>query len=551
VVVRSRGACGSDAGRSRKCRGGPLKALARRGALVYYRGPPPVPAAGLLTVNRAMNRNLKGKSYNEVMNEWAAQKHFLTRATGSLLRPGHNVTGGARIMAWFWRFLLFLGLPLLAYMGWLKIHGKSADFTSQLAAETKKFLGAEKVELKRAQWDLNGGLRVEHMAVTGAPHNVFSSITASNLDTSIPLPRVLRSRWELEKLGCSKAVIALRSGSAPRVAFTAQSPALLTAGYGLSPDFSRLSVSGYHCEDLTLTWGSTPSTTGSISGAKAVMKRAGEDIWDLTLEGGDFSQCWLDGLRISRAALRLGKDRVEISRGDFSVPGGGSGTLTGSITTGEHPEIEALVKMENLQMHRFLLEYFRSFVEATGQGTVKLSGSTNRNTGVLMNADFAVQSGSLHSIPVLRALETATSEGGLSAPEITGGRLRFTSKGTAEPGGYVIESQEISLDCGTRLKVGFSVHHERKQLMAANYREAVKSLDKSAAESVSLSTKGTFSIGLPAATAAKLKTTIRQEFISREEQGLQWMDISFTLEEGGDFTRTACDRITALHFAGQ
>ncbi len=115
-----------------------------------------------------MNRNLKGKSYNEVMNEWAAQKHFLTRATGSLLTPGHHVTGAARLMAWFWRILLFLGVPALIYMAWLKVHGKSAAFTSQLAAETKKFLGADKVEIKRARWDLNGELRIEYMEATGA-----------------------------------------------------------------------------------------------------------------------------------------------------------------------------------------------------------------------------------------------------------------------------------------------------------------------------------------------------------------------------------------------
>ncbi len=498
-----------------------------------------------------MNRNLKGKSYNEVMNEWAAQKHFLTRATSSLLMPGHHVTGGARVMAWFWRLLLFVGVPILIYMGWLRVHGKSGTFTNELAAETKKFLGADKVDFKRARWDLNGELRVEYMEAAGAPQNIFSSIIASNLDTYIPVPRVFKSRWELEKLGCSRAEIKLRSGSTPRVARHDTVAPVLTAGYGLSPDFSQLSIAAYQCEDLTLSWGSTPSTTGKITGSKAAMVRAGEGLWDMSFEGGGFSQCWLDGLHITRATMRLGPDKVEISRGDFTVPGGGSGTLTGSFTLGEHPEIDALVKVENVQMHRFLREYFQSFVEATGQGTVKLTGSTNRNTGILMEADFAVQSGSLHSIPVLRAIETATAEGGLSAPDITGGRVRFSSRGTAEPGGYVIESQEISLDCGTRLKLGFSVHHERKQVLATNFREAVKSLDQDAGESVSLKTSGTFSIGLPPATAAKLKPAIRQEFIQREEQGLQWMDIPFTMEEGGDFTKVACDRITELHFSAE
>ena len=68
------------------------------------------------------------------------------------------------------------------------------------------------------------------------------------------------------------------------------------------------------------------------------------------------------------------------------------------------------------------------------------------------------------------------------------------------------------------------------------------------AETVARSTKGTFRIGLPPATAAKLKPSIRQQFITREEQGLQWMDIPFSLDEG-DFTKAAADKITALHYA--
>lgn len=83
-----------------------------------------------------MNRNLKGKSYNEVMNEWAAQKHFLKRAAGKLT-PGAGASGGARIGGWVLRIVIAVTVLCLFYMGVLRLHGKSGEFTSQLAAETK------------------------------------------------------------------------------------------------------------------------------------------------------------------------------------------------------------------------------------------------------------------------------------------------------------------------------------------------------------------------------------------------------------------------------
>lgn len=496
-----------------------------------------------------MNRNLKGKSYNEVMNEWAAQKHFLKRAASGLMRPGYDVTGGARIRAWVWRFVLFTSIPILFYMGFLRFHGKSGEFTNLLAAETKKFLGAEKVHFLRSRWDLNGELRVERMEVTGKPQNIFSTLTASNVSTSIPVPRVFRTAWHLDRVDTTSLVMALRSGSTPRTADVTGSdaalsgPALLAAGYGLSPDFSQLTIDSYHSDAVTLTWGTTPSTTGELKASKASLTSANGG-WNLALAGGTFRQGWLEGLRITRADVRIGADRVDITHGDFTVAGGGSGTLTGGFTLGEHPEINAVAKLENIPLHQFTSEYFANFVKATGHGTVKLSGSTNRNNGVLLDTTLKIQSGKLFGVPVLRALETAANETGISAPEITGGDAHITSQGSLEPGGFVVDADSIQFDCGTRLKLNITVRHERKQVLAAD----IDAAKRARGDTIAISTKGVVRIGLPPATAGKLKASIRQQFITREEQGLQWMDIPFTLENG-EFTKEAADKIIELHFA--
>ena len=113
----------------------------------------------------------------------------------------------------------------------------------------------------------------------------------------------------------------------------------------------------------------------------------------------------------------------------------------------------------------------------------------------------------------------------------------------------IVEADNISLECGTRLRIGFSVRHEHKEIFATSYNEAVKDPTTGLPEHTkATSTKGTVHIGLPPATAARLKPAIRQQFFVRDEQGLQWMDIQFDLAED-DFTKTVADKIVALHMA--
>lgn len=494
-----------------------------------------------------MNRDLKSKSYNQVMNEWAAQKQFLRRAAGGIFHPGRNIGGRASIAGWLWRGFLITFFPFLAYLLLLRWHGKSAGFKTQLAGETRRFLDAGTVTFQRVRWDLNGDLRVERMDITGAPQNFFTSARIKNLATSVPVPGVFRDAWKLDRVACTDATITLRTGVGSTFA-TAATSGTLAAGWGINPDFSRLSIGSYTVGNLTLQWGGPPATRGGITDSRATLTLKG-DARELALTGGTFSQCWLEGLKVGKALVRIAGGRADISRADFSIPGGGGGYLTGDITLGENPEITGTLTLENIPLHQYISEYFQNYVKALGKGTIKLSGSTNRATGIRMEGDIVIQSGSISSIPVLLALEKAVSEPGLSTPSITGGRVQFISEGTAAPRSLAISAEKIILDCGTRLKLALSFTHEHKQVLAANVYEAVKNANQSASDAIATSTKGTLQIGLPPATAGKLKASIREAFISREEQGLQWLDIPFNLDKGQDFTKEAADKIYTLLYA--
>jgi hypothetical protein len=492
-------------------------------------------------------KGLKGKSYNEVMNEWAAQQSFLRRASSGLLRPGYDVTGYARLWGWLWRMLILTGVPLLLYMGVLRVYGKGPAFNTQMTAEVKRFLGAENVVLGATRWDLNGELRIASMKVQGKSANIFQDLKAENLSTWITVPNVFKSDWHLKSVDSVKASISLRPGGSPKVASGSPESGskLLTAGWGIKPDFSLLTVDQYKSDSLTLTWGGNPATTGELTGSNATLTHNGAD-WDLLLAGGTFRQGWFDQIRVLNAKVKITPDRAVFEKGEFAIAGGGNGTLTGNIALGEFPEVDLTINVENTPFHPFLPEFFQNYVKALSKGTIKLSGSTNRSTGILMDCNFDLLSGKIIGVPVFRALELATEETHVAQPEIKGGHVRFTSQGTQENGGFLLEASDVVLDCGANLKIGLTIRHERKEVQASNAREAAAATG----DSVSLTTVGTIRIGLPPETFTKLKPAIRQEFFTREDQGLHWMEAPYRMEDG-EFTKDTADRIIALHNGGK
>jgi hypothetical protein len=400
---------------------------------------------------------------------------------------------------------------------------------------------------------------MESLKIRGASGNCFHDLKAENLSTWVSMPQVFKDEWHLKTVDAVNAVISLRPGiSKKTVASGEMDTPLLTAGWGIKPDFSKLTIDRYKSDNLTLTWGGTPSTSGDLIGSAAALTRTTAG-WQLIVIGGIFHQGWFDQIRLAGAKVQIDSDRAVIERGEFTVPGGGRGILTGSVTLGEVPEVDATINLENAPFHPFLPEFFRPYVKAVCKGTVKLSGSTNRSTGILMDSNFTVQSGTISSVPVFRALELASGEIHVSQPEITGGHIHFTSQGTQETGGFLLEANDVALDCGTTLKIAMTIRHERKQTLAANAREAVdasKAADAAKAagvktgDNVSLTTTGTLRIGLPPETIAKLKASIRQEFFTREDQGLHWMEVPYRMEDG-EFTKETADRIIALHNGGQ
>jgi hypothetical protein len=493
-----------------------------------------------------MRDQYKGKSYNQVMNEWAAQRSFLQRASSRLLRPPAGARGASLLMGWIWRLIVFILIPLLLYAGWMRVHMKSGEWTSEIQRGTQRYLNAASVTAMRSRWDFNGELRIEKITARGGLTSPFADLEASTLSTWITIPAVFKKEWHLKNVDAFKATVSLRNGlpAATAAVEDASRPVLLTAGWGISPDFSLLSIDTYTCRDLTLRWGASPATSGEIRGTRARFTRR-SDGWDTTLEGGTARQGWLDGLKLSALKVSCTGHAITFSNGALTLPGSGTGMLTGGLTLAEHPEIKASVSLENVALEAFLPDYLQRTIKAVCDGRVQLSGSTNRNSGVLLDADFTLKSGTLLSLPVLRALEIITQEPQLAQPGISGGHIRFTSAGSGESGGIAIEGKDILIECGSLLRVSATFRHERKPVLASSIKDTAPGQASAATE-----TTYTLRLGLAPGAAAKLNAAIRTEFGVHEEQGFHWMDIPFVKDEI-TATQSAADRLSQLHNGGK
>lgn len=498
---------------------------------------------------RTMSKNLKDKSYNEVMNAWAAQRSFLQRASTGLFRPPYGTHGVWLIWGWLWRVLILVGLPILFYMGILRLYTQGTDFSLLMARQTKRFLDAENVTFGRSRWDLDGELRAEHINIKGSKANIFHDLVIGDLRTVIPVPQVFKSAWHLDFVDTGSMTMTLRSGGAAPAVRTAAAgggkPDVLTAGWGIKPDFSELQIDRYTSRSLTLRWGGTPATRGELTNSSAALSRT-PGGWELLARDGSFRQGWLDQIHVGDAKINIGSVVALIEKASFTVTGGGTGALTGSIALGEVPDIKASIKLENIPFHQFLPEFFDHRLTAICYGEIALSGSTNLTAGILMKTRLTVQSGSILGIPILRALELATGDTKFAHPDIAGGHIHFSSQGTQESGGLIIDADDVVLDCGTQLKISLTLHHEARQVIASTIRES----SGNANDTVTVSTGGVIRIGLTPETVATLKPAIVKEFITREEQGYQWMEIPYRSEENGLPTKAAADRIIDLHNAG-
>ena len=497
-----------------------------------------------------------GKSYSEVMNEWAAQREFMGGNRSRLLHPPYDAHPVRKVLGYLGRLLVVIVIPLAVYLVLLGSYGKSKEFNKTMSDGIATVLAAEEVTTQGTAWQFDGMLVLKTMKATGSTGTFFERMEARGIGTRVPVPMVFRREWILPRVSVEDLSIALRSGGMgqvplyeldvdpedevrlpslppaaeppPKTGALGLPPAqVLRAGYGISPDFKTLRINAVQTAHLNATWGFSPATVGGVLGMQTDLVRTATG-WVISGNGGTFRQGWLDGMKVEKLAVTTGPGKAVIDEVLFSRAGGGKGRITGSMTLGELPVLDAELKVETVPLQDWVPVSVGSIFTAVANGTVKLSGSVNRSAGIRMDGTLDLLSGRLNALPVFNALSQITKEDQFRRLSLRSGKLTFTTSGSEEHGGLIVEIKQFEADCGPLARLKGTYRQEQ-------IRQIGKLDGTLPGERIKV--EGHLQIGVPAMVAAKIKPAVAARFFKSGEDGWSWLEVSFAGPVNGNLSR--------------
>lgn len=502
------------------------------------------------------------KTYSEVMNEWAAQRNFVQGSRSRLLHPPYQAHPLMKLLGYLGRMLVVLVLPVAVYLVLLRGYGRSKEFNTMLSAGAATVLQAEKATTIGAVWEFDGMMVLKSLEATGRPEAFFDRLEARHIGTRVPIPGVFRRDWILPRVSIGDLTIALRSGGlgqlplyeldhelddelrlpglppaatpAPKTGMQgAPPPAVLRAGYGIAPDFKTLRINAVQTARLNASWGSGQATAGSLTGMQTDLTRMGAG-WVISGNGGNLRQSWLDGMQVDKLAVTIVPGKAVIDEVVFTRLGGGKSRLSGSMTLGEMPELNAELKLESVRLHDLVPTAASGLFTAEAGGSVRLSGSVNRSTGIKMEGTLDLRSGRLTGVPVMKALHQLTGEDQFRQLTLRSGKIVFTTSGSEGHGGLVVDIKEFEADCGpvARLKGSF----RQEEIREAAARPGGKPVAR-------LKVSGHFQIGVPAMVVAKLKPAVAARFFKPGEGGWSWLDCPIEGPISGSLSRELAEEL--------
>ncbi len=496
-----------------------------------------------------------GKTYSESMNEWAAQRQIVHGDRSRLLHPPYDAHPVAKLFGYLFRLLVLFLVPTVVYFVMLRQYAKSDAFNETLGSGLAATLNAQKAESRKAAWSFDGMLTLKSVEAKGAPGAFYEKLDARNIGTRVPLVMLWRKDWVLPRVSIEDLTLALRSGglgTAPQYqldgsedeirlpnlpsaldpvpktgAVSTRPPRVLRAGLGIAPDYANLKINGIQTARLQATWGNAPATRGAVTGMQTDLTRTSTG-WAVSGNGGTFRLGWLEDMAIEKLAVTVGQEEALMEEILLTRATGGKAALAGRLTFGELPELTAELNLEGVKLQDLIASEPGNLFSVEAGGTVKLSGSLNRATGIRMEGQLNLGAGRIAGLPVLRALSQITGEDQFRQVMIQSGKVDFTSEGSADHGGLIVEIQRLEVDCGSlvRLKGNYRQERIRENTLA----EGGIPVDR-------LKVSGLLQLGLAPHLASKMKPAVLERFFKASADGWLWLDLPVDRLPGGQFTR--------------
>lgn len=379
------------------------------------------------------------KSFDQRLNQWIADQGFWFQLRHAF---GSGTTGRSmfQLVRMFMRLLVLVLAAVVIGGVWLERRTRSQGFHRNLESRAAEALGAKELKIGGIQQS-NGILEIGRCTAEGRRDTIFTSFEAGNIRLKMNLIEDVLTKWRPGRVMISRMSMDIRGGASDDA--SAQS-----IGDKIFREFDQFQIDTIEIADMSLCWGHSPGTRGSIENGRMILHRGVGSLW-ITVEGGIFRQNWLEDLEIRKLTVVCTREGIRIEEGLLTRDQATVDLSGVSVKTGAVPEIDGVVKVRNYPMKTSFPTDVSELMEAVISGDFEVSGSTNHSAGVRFSGKVTMGPGASvtlrETIPLLRAL---TVVDGLRNYR----RVPFESGNfVLKTGGGMVEISDLQLKSGDLL----------------------------------------------------------------------------------------------------
>ena len=385
--------------------------------------------------------------YQKRVADWIAKQGIFFQ-----LRHAGTMGGGSVIKqlgALFLRVLLVLLLCLGVAFFALNHYFGGDNYRGEVTAALGEVLGASSIEAKKFE-RARGVSTFQDLVIEGGEESFFYQAEINRLAAASSFLTGITSKWAPEQVRIKSAYFELKAGG--------DQEEMENSFASIIASMSEGNLESIEIDELSCEWGYSKITYGKLEKAKFRASRD-QGVWEISLEGGRFSQNWLKNLDIKEAKLLCDSDGIRVEKLLLSK-NGGEMELAGSIMgPAARPKFDLKGSFQSLpilSLVRLPGIDVREFMSGSISGDLKISGSTDYR--IVMEADVELRGNDVVTLrekwDLLRAISVLDVDRTYRRVDFEEGMFSFkTEGGEMEVNGIDLKSGSLAA-----LKGEFKTH---------------------------------------------------------------------------------------------
>ena len=376
--------------------------------------------------------------YQKRVADWIAKQGIFFQ-----LRHAGTMGGGSVIKqlgVLFLRVLVVLLLCLgLAFFA-LNHYFGGDDYRGEVTAALGEVLGASSIEAKKFE-RARGVSTFQDLVIDGGEESFFFQAEINRLAAASSFLTGITSKWAPEQVRIKAASFELKAGG--------DQEEMQNSFASIIASMSEGNLESIEIEELSCEWGYSKITYGKLEKAKFRASRD-QGVWEISLEGGRFSQNWLKNLDIKEAKLLCDSDGIKVEKLLLSKNGGEmelAGSIMGPAARPKFNLKGLFQSLPILSLVRLPGVDVREFMSGSISGDMKISGSTDYR--IVIEADVELRGNDVVTLrekwDLLRAISVLDVDRTYRRVDFEEGRFSFkTGGGEMEVNGIDLKSGSLA-----------------------------------------------------------------------------------------------------------